>query len=507
MVGRKIRASIGILTILTLVVILATSAMAGKKDNSLNIALERELPTLDFYFQNQREGIVLSRHIFDTLLYRDPVTWKYKPLLAKSCKWVDDVTIDAELRQGITFHDGSTFDADDVVYTLNFVSDPDTKVFSPRNVNWIKNVEKLGPYKVRIHLQEPFPAAFEYLSSATPIYPKEYYEKVGPKGFGLKPIGTGPYKVVEVEPGKAVTMVKYEDYFGDSPKGNPSIETIRMRIIPEVATKVAELMSGDLDWAWLIPKDQAENLAKVPGIHVDFAETMRVGFLYFNCVSDTPFKKLKVRQAVAHAIDRQAIVDNLVGENSRVVHAVCYPSQFGCIDDEVVKYDYDPEKAKKLLAEAGYPDGFEFDFHAYRERPYAEAVIGYLHAIGLKPKLIYMKWAALREKWEAKKVPLAFFTWGSYSINDVSAFTGHWFKFSADDLARDPQLRDWLEKGDSTVDPDVRKEAYMKAHKRISEQMYALPMFTWVSNMVYSKDLDFTAYPDEVPRFFLAKWK
>lgn len=487
--------------------LLASPATAGKKDNTLNIAWEKELETLDFYFQSAREGTILSRHIFDSLVYRDPDTGEYKPLLAKSFKWVDKVTIEAELREGITFHNGDKFDADDVVYTLNFVSNPNTKVMMPRNVNWIKDVDKLGPYKVRVNLHKPFPAAFEYLSGNTPIYPKDYYAKVGPKGFGVKPIGTGPYKVVKVLPGKAIDMVKYDDYFDGSPKGKPSIDKISQRTIPEVTTKVAELMTGGLDWIWLVPKDQAEKLAKMPNLKVDFAETMRVGFLYFNCVADSPFKNIKVRQAVAHAIDREAIVKNLVGGSSRVVHSICYPSQFGCTDEGVVKYEYDPEKAKKLLAEAGYPNGFEFNFHAYRERPYAEATIGYLHAIGLKPKLIYMKYAAMREKWQGNKVPLAFWTWGSFSVNDISAITGHWFKFSIDDFARDPQLRDWLETGDTSIDPAVRMAAYKKAHRGMSEQCYALPMFTWVTNTAYSKDLDYKAYPDEVPRYFLTKWK
>lgn len=507
MARQTMRIVVGVLVMLAMMVMLQSPAVAGKKDNSLNIAWEKELETLDFYFQSAREGTILSRHIYDSLVYRDPDTGEYKPLLAKSCKWIDDVTIEAELRKGVTFHNGEKFDADDVVYTLNFVSNPNTKVMMPRNVNWIKNVDKLGPYKVRINLHKPFPAAFEYLSGQTPIYPKDYYAKVGPKGFGVKPIGTGPYRVAKVLPGKAIDMVKNDNYFDGSPKGKPSIEVISQRTIPEVTTKVAELMTGGLDWIWLVPKDQAEELVKRPELKVDFAETMRVGFLYFNNVADSPFKNIKVRQAIAHAIDRQAIVKNLVGGTSRVIHSVCYPTQFGCTDEGVLKYEYNPQKAKKLLAEAGYPNGFEFNFHAYRDRPYAEASIGYLHAIGLKPKLVYMKYAAMREKWQGNKVPLAFWTWGSFSVNDISAITGHWFKFSIDDFARDPELRDWLETGDTSIDPGVRKEAYKKALRRISEQAYALPMFTWVSNTAYSKDLEYKAYPDEVPRYFLTKWK
>jgi peptide/nickel transport system substrate-binding protein len=507
MSGRTMRILVVAWITVAVIGLLASPVTAGKKDDTLNVAWEKELESLDAYYNTAREGVILGRHIFDNLLYRHPETWEYKPLLAESFKWVDKLTIEMELRKGIKFHNGEKFDADDVVYTLNFVSNPDSRVLNQRNVNWIKNAEKLGPYKVRIHLKKPFPAAIEYVAGPLPIYPNEYYAKVGPKGFGVKPIGTGPYKVVEVVPGKAITMVRNDDYFDGSPKGKPAIGKIRQRTIREVTTKVAELMTGGLDWIWLVPKDQAEKLAKMPNINVIAAETMRVGFLYFNCVADSPFKKLKVRQAVAHAIDRQAIVNTLVGGESRVIHSVCYPSQFGCTDEGVVKYEYDPEKAKKLLAEAGYPNGFEFDFHAYRERPYAEAAVGYLHAIGLKPKLHYLKYAAMREKWQGNKVPVAFWTWGSYSINDISAITGYWFKFDMDDFARDQQVRDWLEEGDTSIDPEVRRTAYRKALGRISEQCYALPMFSWVTNNAFSKELDFKPYPDEIPRYFLSKWK
>ncbi|MGD8493885.1 MAG: ABC transporter substrate-binding protein, partial [Desulfobacterales bacterium] len=183
-------------------------AFAGKKDNTLNFAWTKELESLDRYYNTAREGMIVSRHVYDDLIYRDPVTWEYKPLLAKSFKWVDDTTIEFELRQGITFHNGEKFDADDVVYTLNYVSNPDSKVLVQRNVSWIKNAEKLGPYAVRINLKQPFPAAFEYLAGNLPIYPNEYYAKVGPEGFGLKPIGTGPYKVAEIEQGKRIVFVK-----------------------------------------------------------------------------------------------------------------------------------------------------------------------------------------------------------------------------------------------------------------------------------------------------------
>lgn len=489
-------------------------ALAGKKDDTLNIAFSKELESLDRYFNTAREGIVISRHAFDNLIYRDPVTYEYKGLLAKSFNWNTDTELDITLRQGVKFHNGQEMTAEDVAYTLNFAANPDNKVKTQRYSDWIDHVEKTGDYSVKIILKKPFPAALEFLSGANPIYPKAYYAEVGTNGFGQKPIGTGPYKIVEVIPGKKVVMVKNDAYFKDSPKGQPSIGKIVWRTLPEVNTQMAELMTGALDWIYLVPPDQAEKLAGVPNLTVTPAETMRIGYLQFDAVNRSgkehgmanPFADLKVRQAVNYAINKGSIAKNLIGGQSRVVCSACFPSQFGC-EQDVEQYDYNPEKAKALLAEAGYPDGFETELYGYRDRPFAEAMIGDLAAVGIKAKLMMLQYSALREKARAGKIQMQFLTWGSYSINDVSAITSHFFEFEADDLAMDPIVRDQLLEADSSIDTAKRKALYSAALKRIADQAYWCPMFTYVSNNCYSNELDFTPYPDAVPRFFQAKWK
>jgi len=489
-------------------------AFADKKNDTLNIAFSKELETLDRYFNTAREGIVVSRHVFDNLLYRDPVTYEYKGLVAKSFKWNSTTELEIVLREGITFHNGQKLTADDVVYTLNFAANPDNKVKTQRYSSWIDNVVKTGEYSVKIMLKKPFPAAFEFLSGANPIYPKDYYAEVGTKGFGVKPIGSGPYKIIEVVPGKKIVMVKNEAYFKDSPKGQASISKIIWRTLPEVNTQMAELMTGALDWIYLVPPDQAAKLAKNPNLTVTPAETMRIGYLVFDAADrsgkehgmDNPYVKLQVRQAINHAINRDSIAKNLIGGQSRAVYSACFPSQFGC-EQDVKQYDYNPEKAKKLLAEAGYPDGFETTLYGYRNRPFAEAIIGDLAAVGIKANLMIMKYAALREKARAGKAQMQFLTWGSYSINDVSAITSHFFEFEADDLSRDPVVKDLLIEADTSIDMDKRKKLYSDALKRIADEAYWCPMFTYVSNNCYSKDLDFTPYPDAVPRFFQAQWK
>jgi peptide/nickel transport system substrate-binding protein len=210
---------------------------------------------------------------------------------------------------------------------------------------------------------------------------------------------------------------------------------------------------------------------------------------------------------VNYAINREGLANELVRGGSRPIYTPCFPTQFGCDTAAAKKYDYNPEKAKALLAEAGYPDGFETDFYAYREMDLAEAMLGDLRAVGIKVKLHMLTYAALRKEQRSGNVPIAFQTWGSYSVNDASAMISVYFKGGADDLSRDKRVISLLEVADSSVDPVIRKENYSAAIKIISEEAYWAPMFSYSSNYAFSNDLNFTAYPDELPRFVESSWK
>ena len=140
---RRVRSLwVGVAVFMAAVFLFASMATAGKKDDTLNIALEKELESLDWYFNTAREGIVFARHVYDHLIYRDPETQEYKPLLAKSWQWIDNTTLEMELRDNVTFHNGAKFSADDVVYMFNWISNPDNKVKQQRYVNWIKECVK-----------------------------------------------------------------------------------------------------------------------------------------------------------------------------------------------------------------------------------------------------------------------------------------------------------------------------------------------------------------------------
>ena len=251
----------------------------------------------------------------------------------------------------------------------------------------------------------------------------------------MPPNGTGPYRITEVKPGQSILMVKNPDYFKGGFKGEPAICKILYRTIKDSNTRAAELMTGAIDWIWDVPKDQAERLTANPALVVENAKTLRVSYLQFDAhgVSGQKFfTDKRVRQAVAHAINRESLTKNLVGPASVVAHSPCHPDQFGC-SQKVTQYPYDPAKAKALLKEAGFPDGFEFDLFAYRDREYTEAVIGDLAKAGLRPKLTYQQYTAFLEAIRKGRTPIAHGTWGSNSIPDVSAMAAHFFLHGPDD--------------------------------------------------------------------------
>jgi peptide/nickel transport system substrate-binding protein len=216
---------------------------------------------------------------------------------------------------------------------------------------------------------------------------------------------------------------------------------------------------------------------------------------------------VRVRKAIAHAIDREAIVEHMVRGDARVIHAPCSPFQFGCDADAAVKYDYDPDQARELLEEAGYGDGFEMTLYAFRDRRWTESILGYLADVGIDADMQFMQYFALRDLNHEGVTPAFHMDWGSYSIADASAIISHFFKGSPDDFARDEELQQWLETADTSIDEEERLENYRKAIHRITDQVYWLPLHTFVISYAHTDDLRMQAYPDEIARYYTYSWK
>lgn len=494
------------------------AAMANKANDTITFATASEVDTIDLYYQNLREVVIIAQQICDTMMFRNPVSGEYKPLLAKSYRWIDDKTLEFKLRTGLKFSNGAPFTAEDVAYTFNHARKKDSGVVTRLLVDWIDNVEATAPDTVVFHAKAPTPAALEYLSGITPVYPKGHYDnapsvKTGGKerrDYGaVLPVCIGPYNVQDFKSGVSATFVKNPTYFADSPKGQPAIGKLVFKTISDPDTQVAELVTGGIDWIWGVPSENAKQLATMPNVTVKAAPTTRMSFLSLDAAGrsgDTPIKDVRVRRAMAYAIDRKAIATELVGEGAEVLKSMCDPRQFGCATD-VPDYPYDPAKAKALLKEAGYPDGFKLPIYAYRDRPYTEAVMNYLRAVGIQTDLQFLQWKALRPILQEGKAALAHLSWGSQGVLDASASVSNYFKFGVDDYARDPEVRDSLQKADTSIDPDKRKALYKQALSRIADQEYFLPLFSYGRTYAFSSDLDMPVTPDELAHFYLAHWK
>lgn len=493
----------------------AGPAYAGKKNDTLVWATDRELAIIDPFYFNARENIIIGHMVMDTLIFADPKNGEIKPLLATAWRWIDPTTIEFDIRDGVKFHSGKVLDADDVAYSLTFVSRKEHGVRNYTLLSWIKSAEKVGPLKVRVYLEQPFQPALAYLASLGFIVEKGHYDNApvggdGKQDYGAVPMGgTGPYKLAELKPGEYVQLVRNPDYFGTGYKPKAAIGALRFRTIRDPNTRLAELMTGGVDWIWDVPKHQADRIMTSPTLEVVNAKTYRIGFISFDVLgrSDSKlFMDKRVRQAVAHAINRDAIAKNLVGPVAVGIQSACHPDQYACATD-VPPYEYNPAKARELLAAAGHPNGFEVDLYAYREREFTEAVIGDLAKVGIRAKLNFLQLASLLSLVHKGRVTFHHSTWGSNSIADASAVASQYLLGGVDDLTRDPALIAMIHAADAVTDPGQRKAAWRAVLLKIQEEAYWLPLYTYAKYYAYTKDLIFEPTADELPPFWSARWR
>lgn len=493
-------------TVSALILMSTTAVYANKADDTARIALAGEVGTLNYYFDSSREGFITSLQIYDGLIYKDPKSGEFKPDMADSWTQIDDKTVEFKLRKDVKFSNGEAFNADDVVFTLNYIVDPANKIVTYDKVKWVKSAEKVDDYTVKVHFTKAYPLAFEYFAANMPMYPKDYYEKVGMSGMATKPVGTGPYAVTEVIPGSGYTLERNDNYVG--PKAKPQIGKVEVKTIRDVNTQLAELASGNLDFMWQFPGDVAEKLKGTGQFNVFSKATMRIGFITLDAAgraaADGPLKHLKVRQALNYAIDRKSIVEGLL-PGGQVINSACAPIQFGC-ETNVTTYDYNPEKAKELLKEAGFENGFTIEMGAYRDRPISEAMISQLAAVGVKVNFTMLQYSALASRHMEGNMPMAFLTHGASSIGDVAAVSPEFFAGGKQDYAGDKEVIDLMNEGGSTLDKEKRAGAYSKAFKKIADEAYWIPLWTYPSTYALSQDLKFDATPDELIRFYDMGW-
>jgi peptide/nickel transport system substrate-binding protein len=323
------------------------------------------------------------------------------PSLAESWKVSPDGRVyEFKLREGVKFHNGDPFTAEDVRWSFHRAKG--AKVLHEK----VRDVEVAGPHRVRFHLHEPWPDFMTfygtYATGAAWIAPKKYMEQVGPDGFKKHPVGLGPYRFVSHTPGVELVMEAYEGYW----RKMPSVKRLVYKSVPEATTRLAMLKRGEVDLAYLLDAPQAEEVKRDPSLKLEFSGG--IGTFYLDYLDQwdpkSPWHDRRVRLAASHALDRRALSEaETLGASRPNGSLIPRTFQFALPLDP---HPYDPAKAKQLLAEAGYPNGFDAG-DLYPWPPYtafSEAVGGYLGAVGIKVRLRTMERAAFYQALASKKL-------------------------------------------------------------------------------------------------------
>ena len=493
-------------------------AQAGKADDTLVVAFNKEVQTLDGLYATTRENLILTDLTSDQLVLLDPDTNTYRPALAESYRMITDTSFEFTLREGIQFHDGSPVTVEDIIYSFNWVASKEAK--SKRGTvvrNWFDKVEKTGERTLVVHSKAPYPLILRDISMFVLTRKNQAYHQGDSANLSAMSenfIGTGPYKITSFSTGSGIKLERFDNYYEASPKGKGQIKNMTIRSIPDWSTVIAEMMSKGVDWTFNVPDEIAENLSRTPLVDRVEGPSMRIAYLVLDAAgvsSDTygddhPLTKLKVRQALNYAVNKQLMVDFLVKGSSRVIHTPCFPGMFGCSDD-ITKYDYNPKKAKELLAEAGYPNGFEFDLWAYRDKSITEAVAADLTRVGIKTNVKYVKLSALTKARNADQIMAYHGTWGYNSTPDIGAISNHFISGSSRNMNKNPELENLFESAIKTMDQDVRQEKYRAGLKIMTENAYLLPIYQFSINYAQSKEVNFSAPIDGQPRLYKISWK
>jgi peptide/nickel transport system substrate-binding protein len=505
----------GILLMAPLLALAWTIPAEAAKDRVV-VAFGSNIPTLDPHMHSSRLAHIADWHLYDTLMDRDPKTYKPSPGLATSLRNVNALTWELKLRTGVKFHNGEPFNAEAVKFTIDRVLDPATKSVTRGNFTWIKEVKVVDENTVQLITAKPFPAAPEFLTLAY-IVPPKYLKSVGDEEFSRKPVGTGPYKFVEWKKAEHLIVEANEAYWRDSPKGMPKIKTIVFRTIPETTTQIAELLSGGVDIIRNVPPDQIAVVKDSPNARISATKILRVNSLLLDNAgraSNTPLTNQKVREAIAYAINVDEMLKTILGGYAERTATGVNPLHFG-FDGSIKPYPYDPERAKKLLAEAGYPKGFEITLNTYSGTitsmdQMADAVTGYLAKVGIKVKRRHIEdvgmWTTSGK--EGKLEGIQYYSWGSNSIFDADAIL-YALTYSKEPLSytKDAALDQLLDEGRTQIDPKKRQEAYAKAQELIHEKFYWIPINVQYTIEGVNKKLNYEAGSDEMMRVYSASWK
>jgi len=492
----------------------------------------RSEPAIDPHFSYLTSNIAYARHIFGVLVQSDENS-NLSPGLAVSWKAIDDTTWEFNLRKGVKFHDGSSFTAQDVVFSIQRIPTvPNSPNPFTGTIRSIKNSEIIDDYTVRFQTTEINPFLPKNFSEVI-IVSKKAAQGASTADFnsGKAAIGTGPYKFVKYISGDRLVLKRFEEYWGDK----PDWENLTFKIISDDAARVAALMGGDVDLIDFVPPVQVESLKKRKDLTVFKRPSDRIIYLFINVEADSsefltdldgkplkenPLRNPLVRYAIAASINREAIVSRVMDGLATPASQTVPEGWFG-YNENLKNPEYDIEWAQKLLAQAGYPNGFGITIHGPNDRyvndgKICQALGQMLSRIGLKVKVDTMPKAVFFPKLGPPGTQLAFglLGWGNSPL-ETDGLIGLLHTYSKEKGMGqynaggygNPAFDRIIEKALVTVDEAERSNLEKQASKIAMQDIALIPLHTQFTIAAARKGIEFVPRADEATLAMNAKKK
>jgi peptide/nickel transport system substrate-binding protein len=367
-----------------------------------------EPPTLDPALVYESDGWSVVHSIYDALVQLGP-DGALEMVLAESMTQVDPLTWEIRLRPDIAFHNGEPLDAGAITFSIDHILDPETGSQIAGNFQVIDEVEELDALTVHLRLSEPAPWLPSLMAPWLALLPPIYAGDAS-NDFANNPVGTGPYRFVRWERGSRIVLERNADYVGQTPKGEPVAADVTFRFVPDATTRVTDVVSGTSQLVRAVPYDELETVAAA----AEVVEQPIAGCAFVRIPTDVaPFDNAMVRLALNHAVDVEAIIASLLGGNGVRLPNVFVPGGLG-YDEDLAPHAYDPELARRLLADSGYPDGFStrLAYTTGERADLAAAIAGQLGVAGIDVELEPVETATFNATWQDRDAaPLRLLTW------------------------------------------------------------------------------------------------
>lgn len=468
---------------------------------TLTIAQGADMISFDVHNHSNTGTEAIHQNLFSYLVKYEPEEQEFTPDLAEEWELINDETWEFKLREDVVFHNGDEFTAEDVKFTLERVANDET-LLEHENYRQIEEVEIIDDYTVQIHTDGPQPVLLNRLSRlGSGMLPMNYIEENGIDHFLNEPVGTGPYQFVSWVLDDRVTLERFDDYFD----GEIAIwDEIVFRSIPEASTRVAEVLSGDVDIAHNIAPADWERVNSNEGTSIIEGPTNRVMMLVPNHKEEFVTSDLKVRQAIDYAIDNETLLDILLDGSGTETLTRIPPENFGADETLYDNYRYDPDRARELLAEAGYEDGLELTLHSpdgryLQDRATTEVVAGMLEEVGITVNIDFMEWSAFADVRNANEQQELYLIGLASSMWDAAhAFRHNQSNISSDHIGySNSELDELFMEAEVNMDEDEREQQYFEI-QRIADEDLANIMLHQLDNFYAVDDrISFTPRIDE----------